>query len=241
MPIDSIVEYTKGQIRWSPYIYRFVIPLVVVTGILSAWILYNPEPDDPYPMEVMEGRVEFRFRGSYNRDFNDLNEIQLETAKRIGVTPAKDRDEFASLEGVTKIESNDFYTIEELTHSVPYVIPPMADLLAEIGQSFVGTLMEDRLPLYRPIITSVTRTEEDVKRLRRGNTNASENSTHQYGTTVDISWKRFDKIDPNDPREISEEELKHLLAMVLKRYHNQERCYIKHERRQACFHITVRQ
>lgn len=234
------MEETKRPINWRPYLYRYIVPLVVITGILMAWTWERPELADPYPMEVMEGRVAYRFRGSYNRDFNDLNDIQLKAAKKKGITPAQTRNELEHKKGLVELQSNDHYKIMELTHSVPYVIPEMAQLLEEIGSSFVGVLSEDQLPLYRPVITSVTRTEEDVRKLRRGNGNASENSTHRYGTTVDISWKRFDKVDPNDPRDLSEEELKHLLAMVLKRYHNQERCYIKHERQQACFHITVR-
>lgn len=33
-----------------------------------------------------------------------------------------------------------------------------------------------------------------------------------HGTTFDLSWKRFDKVDPNDPRSLEPDELKHLLA-----------------------------
>lgn len=234
------MEETEKPIFWRPYLYRYIIPLVVITGALMAWTWERPEPADPYPMEVMEGRVPYRYGGSYNRDFNDLNDVQLIAAQRKGITPAKTREELEHKKGLIELHNSNYYTIMDLTHSVPFVIPDMAQLLEEIGSSFVGTLSGDQLPLYRPIVTSVTRTEEDVKKLRRGNGNASPNSTHRYGTTVDISWKRFEKVDTNDPRNLSEDELKHLLATVLKKYHDEGRCYIKHERKQACFHITVR-
>lgn len=231
----------REGINWKPYIYRFVLPLVVVVVGLSAWVAYEaPELKDPYPMSVMEDRASFRYRGSFKNDFDDLNDIQLIAAQKKGVEPAHTRLEMEHRKGLVHISTNPNYVVEDLTHSVPYVVEDMADLLDEIGLAFVSELAKDTLPLYRPIITSVTRTDEDVKDLRKGNGNASENSTHRYGTTVDISWKRFDKIDPQDPRSIPDEELKHLLAIVLKRFHDEGRVYIKHERRQACFHMTVR-
>ena len=33
------------------------------------------------------------YNGSYNRDFNDLNDVHLAEAKRIGITPASNREE----------------------------------------------------------------------------------------------------------------------------------------------------
>lgn len=231
----------EEKINWRPYIMRFVLPLAAVVALLSAWVLYEPAVmEDPYPMSVMEHRSSFQYRGSFNRDFNDLNDIQLGAALSKGVEPAHTRLEMEHRKGLVEIKTNPNYMVEELTHSVPYVVVDMAKLLDEIGQAFREELAKGSLPIYRPIITSVTRTEEDIKNLRQGNSNASENSTHRYATTVDISWKRFDKVDPLDPRSIPEEELKHLLAIVLKRFHDDGRVYIKHERRQACFHMTVR-
>lgn len=32
-----------------------------------------------------------------------------------------------------------------------------------------------------------------------------------------------------------------VLAMVLRDLKREERCYVKHERKQGCFHITVRE
>lgn len=43
------------------------------------------------------------------------------------------------------------------------------------------------------IVTSVLRTADDVKRLRRRNGNASANSAHAFGTTFDVSYRRFVK------------------------------------------------
>ncbi len=231
----------RGHIDWRPYLFRFVLPLVAVLAMLLCWILWHPSPiSDPYPVNVLEHRDSYRYVGSFNRDFNDLNDIQLSIAKKKGIRPTKTREEIMHNKQLVMVSTNPYYRVEELTHSVPYLVPDAQRLLLEIGRNFTQALQKDTLPMYRPIVTSVTRTAEDVKKLRRGNGNASENSTHMYGTTFDISWKRFDKVDMADPRTLPPEELKHLLAIVLKEFHDNGRCYIKHERQQACFHITVR-
>lgn len=89
-------------------------------------------------------------------------------------------------------------------------------------------------------VTSVTRTVADVKKLRKRNTNSSANSAHQYGTTFDVSWARFTKVDESDTLEIDKDRLKMVLAMVLRDLKKADRCYVKHERKQGCFHITAR-
>lgn len=66
------------------------------------------------------------------------------------------------------------------------------------------------------------------------------NSAHRYGTTFDISWVRYTKIDEKDTLNIDNDRLKMVLASVLRDQRKADRCYIKHERKQGCFHITVR-
>ena len=162
------------------------------------------------------------YNGSYNRDFNDLNDVQLAEAKRIGINPLADSKEAEhATRKMVEISTNDF-------------------LLEDIGRNFQDTLRNRNASLYKIKVTSVTRTSDDVKRLRKRNTNSSANSTHQYGTTFDISWVRYSKIDENDTLNIDKDRLKMVLAMVLRDLKREERCYVKHERRQGCFHITVR-
>mgnify|MGYP000255442637 FL=1 len=93
-------------------------------------------------------------------------------------------------------------------------------------------------------MTSVLRTQDDVKRLRRRNGNASPNSAHFYGTTFDVSWKRFQKIEDEDGRplqDVSADTLKLVLSEVLRDLRKADKCYIKYELKQGCFHITTRE
>ena len=81
------------------------------------------------------------------------------------------------------------------------------------------------------------------KRLRRRNGNASANSAHCFGATFDVSWKRFKKVEDKDGRpmqDVSADTLKLVLSEVLRDLRQAEKCYIKYELKQGCFHITAR-
>ena len=109
--------------------------------------------------------------------------------------------------------------------------------------NFLDSLEAKGLNPNRVIVTSVTRTRQDVKRLRQRNTNASENSCHFYGTTFDLSWRRFEKVEDPDGRplqDVSADTLKLVLSEVLRDLRKAERCYVKYELKQGCFHITAR-
>ena len=182
------------------------------------------------------------YNGSYNRDFNDLNDLHLKEAKRIGIQPATSREEVEKIkEEMEEIQTNDYYEVEKLTHSIPYLVPSAAQLLEDIGRNFQDSLCHLNASLYKIKVTSVTRTIEDVKKLGKRNLNASRNSAHRYGTTFDVSWARYTKVDESDTLNIDKERLKMVLAMVLRDLKREERCYVKHERKQGCFHITVRE
>ncbi len=181
------------------------------------------------------------YNGSYNRDFNDLNAVHLAEAQRIGIEPVSSREAAQkSSRKMEEIASNKFYEVEELTHSIPFLVPEAVSLLEDIGRNFQDSLRNHNASIYKIKVTSVTRTVDDVKRLKKRNSNSSENSAHQYGTTFDVSWVRFTKVDEKDTLNIDKEQLKMVLAMVLRDLKRADRCYVKHERKQGCFHITAR-
>jgi len=181
---------------------------------------------------------------SYKRSFGDLNETQLNVAQAIGIIPLSSREDAEAMKKeLHHIVTNKLYTVDSLTHSIPYLIPRAANLLGTIGTNFLDSLTAKGLNPNKIIITSVLRTKNDVKRLRRRNFNASENSAHFYGTTFDVSWKRFQKVEDEDGRpleDVKPETLKLVLAEVLRDLRKTEKCYVKYELKQGCFHITVR-
>ena len=181
---------------------------------------------------------------SYKRSFNDMNDIQLATAKQIGIRPMASREEAEEVgEELNKIKSCERYDVDSLTHSIPYLIPRACALLDTLGLNFLDSLEHKGLNPYKVVVTSVLRTKNDVQKLRRKNGNASLNSCHFYGTTFDVSWKRFSKVEDPDGRPlqgVSSDTLKLVLSEVLRDLKKAERCYVKYELKQGCFHITTR-
>ena len=181
---------------------------------------------------------------SYKRSFPDLNDKHLEVAKTVGIRPLEDREEAESMkEKLTHITDNEFYVVDSLTHSIPYLVPRASALLDTIGSNFLDSLAAKGLNPNQVIVTSVLRTQSDVKRLRRRNGNASANSAHCFGATFDVSWKRFKKVEDEDGRplqDVGSDTLKLVLSEVLRDLRQAEQCYIKYELKQGCFHITAR-
>ena len=182
---------------------------------------------------------------SYVRLFNDLNDVQIATASRVGINRIADREAAAqSKDSLVYVGNNPYYDVKKLTHSIPYLVPRAAVCLEEIARAFMDSCVTKGLPMHKVVLTSVLRTEKDVKRLRRVNANASQNSCHQHGTTFDISYNHFVMVqDPNAAPKpaIPANRLKQILAEVLRDQRDMGTCFVKYEyRRSACFHITAR-
>lgn len=181
---------------------------------------------------------------SYKRSFGDLNDTHMAAAKKIGIKPLKDREAAEKLGGkVMEIKNGDFYQVDSLTHSIPFLVPKASALLDSIGANFLDSLENKGLNPNQVIVTSVLRTQDDVKKLRRVNGNASANSVHMFGTTFDISYKRFFKVEDPDGRPMQDvrvDTLKLVLSEVLRDLKKKDMCYVKYELKQGCFHITAR-
>lgn len=178
--------------------------------------------------------------------FNDQNGVQLKSAARFGIKRTlKDRKEANGVkDGLVHIKDNSHYSIAELTHSIPYLTDGAAELLDMIGKNFLDSLESKGLNPNRIIVTSVLRTQEDIKKLQKsGNPNAVSNSAHCYATTFDITYARYDKIMFRKFRwceSVDKDTLKYVLGEVLRDLKRQKKCYVKYEVKQRCFHITTR-
>lgn len=169
--------------------------------------------------------------------FNDSNKYQYAAAERIAIRPIRSVTEAYYLNRpLVEISSCRWYDIEPLTHSMPFLVPEAARLLETIGRNFADSLAKRGAPGHKFRITSVLRTPHSVKRLRRVNGNATDSSTHQFGTTFDISYSRFNYYGNT---RLSDGELKYILAEVLRDLRAQKKCMVKYERKSPCFHITA--
>ena len=171
--------------------------------------------------------------------FNDSNALQLEAAEENGFQPvASLQDAYNIDKPLIRIFSCDAYMLDDLSASVPYLVPKAAQLLKEIAYAFQDSIRKRGGKAYRIKVTSVTRTIYSVSKLVRRNRAATENSCHRYGTTFDISWVKFDCLDPS--MVVSLEDLKNILAEVVQDFRKRGRCYAIFERKSGCLHITVR-
>lgn len=163
---------------------------------------------------------------NYAKEFDDIQELQLPAARDMGVGPlTEDTIIYMLADGRLEqvLDTTDTYYLHQVQY--PYLTPEAKHTLGYIGEMYqkrVGN-SNDRLR-----ITSLARTTGHVRRLRRGNVNAVEESCHLYGTTFDISYRDLEPAQ------------KQALARVLRDLRDAGYCYVKYERKQPCFHITIR-
>ena len=175
---------------------------------------------------------------SYGKVFDDLNEAHLNMAKVMGLSEVPEKRSDVDTKQLVKVESTDFLEIDDLRYSVPYLTAAAARELNHIAKAFHDSLTRKQFPVYKLVCTSILRTEEDVANLRKsGNPNASDNSSHCYGTTFDISHSRYFREVETDEF-MQPYELTKVLAEVLRDEKTLGHILVKYEKKEHCFHIT---
>lgn len=224
------------------------ISFYITTIFLGAVLLYGcggrEQKSTQKPEIVEDNMVAYPGRTfNYKQKFNDQQAKQHEVASRIGLPrPPKDRSDAASMrKQLVEIRTNENYIVDSLTHSVPYLIPSAKKELDAIGEEWADILQRNGLPHYRFYVTSVLRTQEDIRYLQRsGNINSVSQSCHCYGTTFDLAYMRYDKVTRTRDY-MHEDNLRLVLAQVLLNHQRANKIYVKYEGKQSCFHVTVRQ
>ncbi|MDR2540533.1 MAG: DUF5715 family protein [Candidatus Peribacteria bacterium] len=177
--------------------------------------------------------------GNYKADFNDLLKDYKDTARKVGITPIKNRKVAETKKkDLVEIKNGKYYVIDpEMNRSIPFLVPHAKNLLDEIGREFSDSLSTLGYPRYQLIISSVWRTEEDIKNMKKidHNENVSKDSPHRFGIAFDLKYLSFEKVEGND-KDIDPEELQRILASVLLNF--KEDAWITYETEQACFHIV---
>ena len=170
--------------------------------------------------------------------FNDLNPLHLEAGRSLGLAEPPESREDINTWRLREIKDCRYYVVDKLDYSVPYLTRGGARLLDEIGENFRDSLEAKGMIPVRFKLSSVLRTKDDVRRLRRsGNVNASENSSHCYGCTFDIAWASYDL-----PKRYNAtwDQYRGVMAEVLRDLRAEGKCYVKFEAKESCFHITSR-
>lgn len=230
----------KRRKRKKRIIIYFIITIAAVAIVAWLTVSYLHGCEEKVQPTVAEGQEpEKPFR------YDDMQPEQLEAAQKWGIKPIEKRDtDFSKIAGLLKIETCDQYFVEHLSHSVPYLTPHAKELLERIARDFQDSLKLLGVTPHRIIVTSVTRTMDDVRRLQRVNGNAVPNSSHCYGTTFDIAHNFFYTVDPNvkdgqNGKFMSYADMKRVLGHVLYRLRMKHMCLVIMENRQPCYHVTV--
>lgn len=175
------------------------------------------------------------------------NDYHLEVGKTKGLkVPLDSRgddkvsaEEFCDRYQLVEITDNEYYEIPHLTNSIPYLQAPAKEFLNLLGERFCDQLEELGIKKYRFSISSILRTLENQKSLRKKNVNATpNNSSHYYGRTFDIVQTRYFERDNSTP--VYTYRLRNLLLRELIKMQDEGKCYVLLERQTKCIHITVR-
>ena len=215
--------------------YRRVLHLILVGLVLLIALIClarhceqrEPEPSRYYPSIR-----------NLKAQFNDLNPLHLEAGRSLGLAEPPESREDINTWRLREIKDCRYYVVDRLDYSVPYLTRGGARLLDEIGENFRDSLEAKGMIPVRFKLSSVLRTKDDVRRLRRsGNVNASENSSHCYGCTFDIAWASYDL-----PKRYNAtwDQYRGVMAEVLRDLRAEGKCYVKFEAKESCFHITSR-
>jgi hypothetical protein len=123
-----------------------------------------------------------------------LNASHLNRARQLGVRAEHEEalDSLVTAGRLIELEDSTRYWIVRQGDSPAHVVPALRSLLELLGARFQARLADIGLPPYRMEITSALRTAQRQARLRRTNPNAAAGvSSHEFGTTVDLSYAAF--------------------------------------------------
>ena len=229
--IDNIKHPTKRQ-----FLTAFFV-VVAVLGVIRYFVKRANTIEDAPIVKTSQKHNRIRGVTNYQTTFPDSQSVQIVAAQKWGVRPVKNREDAESRKKeLVYVGESPYYHVDRLSSSIPYLVPRAALMLQDIGDAFFDSLYAKGLPLHQLIVTSVLRSMDDVAKLQRHNPNATEQSCHLYGTTIDICYNRYQPLT----REVRNDTLKWVLSEVLRDKRNEGRCYIKYEVKQGCFHMTVR-
>ena len=196
-----------------------------------------------------------------------LSAAHLARARALGVRVVSDEvtDSLLATGRLVQLEDSTHHWIVRRGSSPAYVVPHLRALLEVLGSRFQERLAGMGLPPYRLEVTSALRTSARQARLRRSNANAAAGvSSHEFGTTVDLSYAAFaPPADPpgeiltNVPTEFAphlerivdlalesvsarkSRELGAIFGQVLREAQAEGLALVIYERQQTVYHLTV--
>ena len=196
-----------------------------------------------------------------------LNAAHVAAAREYGVRVGsqEELDALVASGRLVQLEDSTEHWIVRERSAPAHVVPAMRTLLETLSGRFQDRLAEMDLPPYRIEVTSSLRTAERQERLRRSNPNAAAGvSSHEFGTTVDLSYAAF--APPAEPDDVipasapeafrphlrrmvdlalesvsarKSRELGKIFSEVLAEAQDEGLALVIYERQQTVYHVTV--
>lgn len=190
---------------------------------------------------IGSGCISYR-QSIYSRKLKDMLPDYIARSSAAGIAKSSNKRELVkkAVRGdVFRIRNGQGYSIEDLSHSYPYLTKDGKAVIKEMGRRFRKKISHTSLRGSDFKVTSMTRTSEITRKLRKSNSNASENSPHFHGNAFDISYVRFSarKWFITD---CDKYYLKEALAEVIWQMREEKLCWATYEINQGCFHIVAR-
>jgi hypothetical protein len=178
----------------------------------------------------------------FSKKLTDKVLLYHDQSRLTGIKECKDEKELQKRvsEGkLFRIRSGSKYIIDRMPYSYPFLTGESKTLLEEIGKRFREKTDAAGLSGAKFIVTSMTRTTENMKDLKKNNRNASANSAHFGGNAFDISYIRF-SCGKMFITSCDKKFLKEALAQVIWQLREDDRCWATYEKVQNCYHIVSR-
>lgn len=221
----------KKSVKQTLLLFLILMVLIFSIPFIMNWI------DASKPRDVGIVRVD-RFR--------DVNALHLKHARANGIEPiVKDKEideigeKLIKLNKLKKLEDTRYYKVDKLSHSHPYLTPETIEMLNLLGKRFHQKLAEKKMGKYKFRVSSVLRTHESQKRLSRSNINATSESSHLYGTTLDIGWKKiYKETFWGGSHLVADGPAIKILSETIGELRKEGHLVVITEMKEACFHIT---
>jgi|GEM_PF-4697913 len=213
---------------------------VLLMPILGFPSKYIAKQTHSWIEERMVVQYEKKYRGR-NRDYNrhHLKAAQCWNLRDDTDLPTASLAGLSTLSSLRKIETSSMLVVSPMRHSRPVLHLAALEILDEIAVRFQTELQKKGLSRYRIVLTSGTRSRQSQATLQKVNSNAASETAHWYGYTFDIAYNVFIKRyfwEPDVPAPV----LVKTLDSVLRTMRSENKIWVLGEKRQACFHITVR-
>lgn len=181
-----------------------------------------------------------------SRFLRDPNKMHIAAGKEMGLNPPyrknadflAERDSLVACGALIYVPDSTYYVKKSAKYSYPYLTPEAFRVLNELSDRFQQKLKEKKQPAYSLYLTSALRTEESQRKLRKGNKNATRDTTsHLYGASFDISYWEF--LRNSNRRAYSYKHIQNILTKTVSEMRNENKFLVIKENGQFCFHITV--